>query len=94
MHRQPLGKFLNETLEKLSNFLSTQKISNQTLAELSFWTQSINEVLPETAMLANLKNAIILLNPDFQWNTYAEYKEQKMQNDDCFQTKVKIQKSN
>lgn len=47
--------------------------------------------MPETAMLANITNAIRLLDPNFQWSNYSEYKEQKMQNDSCYLTKVRIE---
>jgi hypothetical protein len=89
-HNMSLGVFLNQTLEEIERFFSTNKINDRTLNELSIWTRKIGHILPEIAMLANLSNAINMLNPAFQWNIYREYKEQIMQNDSCYVEKVSL----
>lgn len=83
-----LGKFLNLTLGDINNFSSNNNVTNVTLDELHVWSQKISDILPEIAMLSNISNAIRLLDTNFQWNFYREYKERMMQNESCYIEKV------
>lgn len=80
--------FLRDSLDRINN-MGTQPISNQTLSDLNAWVFEASSILPEATMLVNFTRAILLLQPDYQWNTYSEYRERKMQNESCYLTKVK-----
>ncbi|KAI6204132.1 hypothetical protein M3Y94_00636800 [Aphelenchoides besseyi] len=85
---RPLGQFLNQTLEDVVRFLD-QTANKITLNHLTNFTSQIGHVLPEIATVANVSQAIRLLDVNFQWENYNEYTEQKMQNDSCYKQRFK-----
>jgi hypothetical protein len=87
INNKTLSTFLNETLEAISSF-TQRTLDNETLKELSDLSGRIRWILPEISMLTNVSNTIRLLDPGYQWANYDEYREQKMQNENCYKEKV------
>ncbi|CAD5205865.1 unnamed protein product [Bursaphelenchus okinawaensis] len=79
------NKSLQQWLEELNNQLQRIRSPLHEIDQLNYWSERVAKILPNTAILLNISDALRILKPDTHINNHFDYHSFKVQSDQCSQ---------